>query len=98
MDHALADISDQSIVELRLAGALSMEEFADKHQIIQNAMARFIEGKYQDENLVKEISQDLIDSEFAETAFSSIFLKALLQEPKEAQMVYDMLMSMKEGK
>lgn len=98
LDHALADISDQSIVELRLAGALSMEEFADKHQIIQNAMARFIEGKYQDENLVKEISQDLIDSEFAETAFSSIFLKALLQEPKEAQMVYDMLMSMKEGK
>ena len=46
------------------------------------------------------ITPELVDREFSETSFSAAILKVLLDrnEPKAAQLAYDVLTSMKEGK
>ena len=94
----LADISDDSVVDVVLTGAVSAEEYEDRASIIENALSRFIEGTYNDYALSKLISKELIESEFPETSFSAGLLTSLLDEPKEAQLAYELLKSLKEGK
>ena len=40
----LADISDDSVVDIILTGAVSAEEYEDRASIIENMLSRFIEG------------------------------------------------------
>ena len=94
----LKDIADNSVVEIILTGAVAIEEYENRHKIIEAALARFIEGTYNDYSLSKLISNALIESEFPETSFSAGLLNALLEEPKEAQLAYELLKSLKEGK
>ena len=94
----LADISDDSVVDIILTGAVSAEEYEDRASIIENMLSRFIEGTYNDYALSKLISKELIESEFPETSFSAGLLTSLLDEPKEAQLAYELLKSLKEGK
>ena len=94
----LADISDDSVVDIVLTGAVSAEEYEDRASIIENVLSRFVEGTYNDYALSKLISKELIESEFPETSFSSGLLTSLLDEPKEAQLAYELLKSLKEGK
>ena len=94
----LADISDDSVVDLILTGAVSAEEYEDRASIIENVLSRFVEGTYNDYALSKLISKELIESEFPETSFSAGLLPSLLDEPKEAQLAYELLKSLKEGK
>lgn len=95
---ALKDIADNSVVDLILTGAVTIEEYEDRHKLLESALARFVEGTYNDYSLSKLISGDLIESEFPETSFCAGLLKALLDEPKEAQLAYELLKSLKEGK
>lgn len=94
----LQDIGDNSVVDIILSGAVSDEEYEEKNKIIDNALSRFIEGTYNDHALSKLISKELIDSEFPETSFSAGLLTSLLDEPKEAQLAYELLKSLKEDK
>lgn len=94
----LADIADDSVVDIILTGAVSAEEYEDRRSVIENALSRFIEGTYNDYALSKLISKELIESEFPETSFSASLLASLLDEPKEAQLAYELLKSLKEGK
>ncbi len=94
----LADIADNSVVDIILTGAVTIEEYEQRHKIIETALARFIEGTYNDYSLNKLISKTLIESEFSETSFSAGLLNSLLEEPKEAQLAYELLKSLKEGK
>ena len=94
----LADISDDSVVDLILTGAVSAEEYEERASIIENVLSRFVEGTYNDYALSKLISKELIESEFPETSFSAGLLTSLLDEPKEAQLAYELLKSLKEGK
>ena len=94
----LADISDDSVVDIVLTGAVSAEEYEDRASIIENVLSRFVEGTYNDYALSKLISKELIESEFPETSFSAGLLTSLLDEPKEAQLAYELLKSLKEGK
>lgn len=96
--HELKDITDNSVVDIILTGAITSEEYEDRHKIIEAALARFIEGTYNDYALSKLISKTLIESEFPETSFSAGLLNALLDEPKEAQLAYELLKALKEGK
>lgn len=96
--NELKDISDNSVVDIILTGAVTIEEYEDRHKIIEAALARFIEGTYNDYSLNKLISKSLIESEFPETSFSAGLLNSLLGEPKEAQLAYELLKSLKEGK
>lgn len=94
----LADIADDSVVDIILTGAVSAEEYEDRTSIIENQLSRFIEGTYNDYALSKLISKELIESEFPETSFSAGLLTSLLDEPKEAQLAYELLKSLKERK
>ena len=96
--NELKDISDNSVVDIILTGAVTIEEYEDRHKIIEAVLARFIEGTYNDYSLNKLISKALIESEFPETSFSAGLLNSLLEEPKEAQLAYELLKSLKEGK
>lgn len=94
----LADISEASVVDVILNGAVSAEEYEDKDKIMDAALFRFVEGTYDDYALSKLISKELIDSEFPETSFSAGLLTSLLGDPKEAQLAYELLQSLKERK
>ena len=96
--NELKDIADNSVVDIILTGAVTIEEYEDRYKIIERALARFVEGTYNDYSLNKLISQSLIESEFPETSFSAGLLNSLLDEPKEAQLAYELLKSLKEGK
>ena len=94
----LGDIGNNSVVDIILTGTVTAEEYEDRFQILESALSRFVEGTYSDYALSRVISKDLIDSEFPETSFSAGLLTALLDEPKEAQVTYELLKSLKEGK
>lgn len=98
LSRELGDLDENSVVDLILSGAVTAEEYEKRHTILENALSRFIEGTYDDYSLSKLISKDLIEAEFPETSFSAGLLVALLDEPKEAQLAYELLKSLKEGK
>ncbi len=98
LERELADIADNSVVELILSGAVTAEEYDSRYSIVESRLSRFIESKCDYGALSKLISKELIDAEFAETSFSGSLLTALLDEPKEAQLAYELLKSLKEGK
>ena len=98
LQRELSEIADNSVVDLILTGAVTTEEYEDRATIIENILSRFIEGTYNDYALSKLISKELIESEFPETSFSAGFLASLLDNPKEAQLAYELLQSLKEGK
>ncbi len=94
----LEDLADNSVVDIILTGAVTIEEYEDQHKIMEAALARFIEGTYNSYDLNKLISKALIEAEFPETSFSAGLLNSLLENPKEAQLAYELLKSLKEGK
>ncbi len=98
LSAALKGMGPDSVVDIILSGAVSAEEYDSRGEIIEKALSGFIEGTYIDYGLSRLISKELIDSEFPETSFSAALLTALLDEPKEAQLAYELLKSMKEGK
>ena len=98
IDRELSGISDNSVVDIIVNGAVTASEYEDRASIIESALSRFVEGTYNDYALNKLISKELIDSEFPETSFSAGLLHALLDEPKEAQLAYELLKSLKESK
>lgn len=98
LQRALSDIADDSVVDIVISGAVSAEEYERRGEIIDGALSRFVEGTYNDHALTKLISGEIIDAEFPETSFSARLLRALLDEPKEAQLAYELLKGLKEGK
>lgn len=94
----LGGLGDHSVVDLILTGAVTAEEYEERDRILKNALSRFVEGSYNDYALTKRISKELIESEFPETSFSAGLLTALLDQPKEAQLAYELLNSLKGGK
>lgn len=98
LDNALADMGDNSVVELTLTGAVTADEYDNRFAIITQKLSRFLESRCDDNALSKLISKELIDAEFAETSLSGRLLTALLDDPKEAQLAYELLQSLKEGK
>lgn len=96
--NELKELPDNSVVDIALTGAVTNEEYENRRTIIEAALARFIEGTYNDYSLSRLISKEQIEAEFPETSFSAALLSALLEEPKEAQLAYELLKSLKEGK
>lgn len=94
----LEKYDDNSVVDIILSGAVTAEEYENRIKVIEGNLHRFIEGTYNDYAVSKLISEELIASEFPETSFSAGFLTALLDEPKEAQLAYELLESLKGGR
>lgn len=98
IEQGLADIGDRSVVDLTVSGAVSQAEYEARQEIAEGCLRRFLESSFDDTDLTKMITSELIGSEFPETSFSANFLKALLPDPKEAQLAYDLLKSLREGR
>ena len=98
INRELADIDDDSVVDIIVEGSVSSNEYENKNNFFDDVLSRFVEGTYSDYALSKLISKELIESEFSETSFSAGLLSSLLNEPKEAQLAYELLKSLKEGK
>ena len=93
--------SDRAFRELyfpagRGDGAVSAEEYAERAVYIEAALSRFLEGSYQDYELSRLITPELVAREFPETSFAAGFLMELLDEPKEAQLAYELLKAIRE--
>ena len=98
LKRELEKFGGESVVDLVLSGAVTADEYENRAAILDNLLNRFIEGTYTDYALTRQISRKLIGDEFPETSFSARLLTALLDNPKEAQLAYELLSSMKEGK
>lgn len=98
VERELQPLGDRSVVELILTGAVTSEEYEERHAVLDKLLERFLYGTFQDSELSELITKERIDAEFPETSFSAGLLTALLDEPKEAQLVYDLLSKLKEGK
>lgn len=95
LNEALDGLEDDSVVDIILFGTLLAEEYENRKQIIESALDRFIEGTYNDAALSRQITKEQIDSEFTETSFAAGMLHALLDNPKETQLAYELLQSLK---
>lgn len=91
LEAELAPIPDSSVVELILSGAVSAEEYDAHIPLLDSLLNRFIEGTFTDYELGKVITKELIAAEFPEYSFSAKLLTALMTDPKEAQMAYELL-------
>lgn len=94
----LSGVDTNTVVDLVLSGAVTAEEYDARHDISEEILSRFLEGTYTDTDLTKQITRELIESEYPETSFSAKLLTQLLEEPKEAQLLYELLNTLKEGK
>lgn len=96
IENKIRNYGDNSVVDLILKGSVSDEEYTHRNEIIEECLNRFIEGTYNTYALSRQITAEVIDREFPETSFSSSFLKALLDDPKETQMAYELIETIRE--
>ena len=96
--EVLAPLGDDTVVDLILTGAVTAEEYESRETILEELLSRFLEGSCSDHGLSRLISEELICAEFPETSFSAGLLRALMEEPKEAQLTYELLKTLREGK
>ena len=98
LTRELAGIDSNSVVDVILSGAVSAEEYENRTVISEKSLSRFLEATYDDHALSRQISKAFIDAEFPETSFSAKFLTALLDNPKEAQLAYELINTLKDEK
>lgn len=97
--EALGKFGDNSVLKLTFSGAVSEEEYEKRGEIIETACARFVEANCNLRGVTLLITRELIEREFPiETSFARGFLGDLLGDPKEAQLAYELIKSVKEGK
>ena len=96
LERAVEDLPDRAAVELLVDGAVSAEEYAERAVRIEAALSRFLEGSYQDFELSLLITPELVAREFPETSFAAGLLMELLDDPKEAQLAYELMKAVRE--
>lgn len=96
LDSELSVLPENSIVDLIISGAVSADEYENRAEMLEKSLSRFVESTYNDSKLSRLISREIVESEFPETSFSASFLSALLDEPKQAQLAYEILKELKE--
>lgn len=92
LTNELQPIADENVVDLVLSGSVSEEDYQSRRQIIDEALSRFLDTKLVDDSaLTPIITTERIKREYSEASFSAQLLLNLLDNPKEAQLVYDLL-------
>lgn len=95
--RSLADsLPDRSIIRLSLQGTLSPEEYEMRTRTWDTVLRRFLSYEVVDDELSESITGERIRAEFPEIGFASAFLTALLPDPKEAQMAYELVKECRE--
>lgn len=95
LTRELSGLDANTVVELALTGAVTAEEYDARAEIMRGMLSRFLEWDYTDASLTRQITRQWIESAYPETSFSAKLLTRLLEEPREAQMVYELLNKLK---
>lgn len=82
---------DNAVVEINVKGSIPREEYDSRGNIYNSLSNRFLEFKITDPDLAVEISEQFVKDTFAETSFAAKALSRLMNEPKEAQMLYELI-------
>lgn len=90
----LSDLPDNCVVDLIVDGAVTAEEYENRTQILEQTLSRFLESTFHDGGLSRLITGELIAAEFPETSFSAGLLTQLLDEPKQAQLAFELLQTL----
>lgn len=94
IESVVADFDENTSVSLKISGTVSREEYENREEIYKAALERFFEHPHPtDQDLTELISEEFIRSEFSELTFPAKLLMQLLDDPKKAQMAYDLLKS-----
>ena len=86
----------KSVLRLRLKGSVRQAEYEIKSDIYKELLGQVLAYEIDDDELSEEITVEKIDAEFPEFGFAANLLKQLMDDPKEVQMAYNLLMECKE--
>ena len=91
---AVAGLSPDTSVSFKIDGTVSREEYEQRENIYEEYLEGFFEHPHPDDkDLIELISEEFIKSEFSEVTFPAKLLMKLVDDPRKAQMAYDLLIS-----
>ena len=104
-DTALADAvrtavdgkDRNAVVRIRVSGSVRQEEYQEKDRIYRKLLGSFLTYETEDHELSEEITIDRIREEFAQTSFAAQLLEEFIDQPKELQMVYELMLRCREN-
>lgn len=88
---AIKDLSNESIIRMKISGSVKQAEYERKDELFKDSLNKFLSYEIIDEELSEEITVEKIRSEYSETSFAAKFMEALIDNPTELQMTYDLL-------
>ena len=91
--QAIADLEQQSVVRLILTGSASAEEYKNRIRLYDDLLSRFLSYEIQDSQLCQELTVAKIRDSFPEVSLAAKLLEALMDDPVEARMAFDLLQS-----
>ena len=86
-----------AVVRIRITGSVKQEEYQEKDRIYRELLGAFLTYETEDHELSEEITIDRIREEFAQTSFAAQFLEEFIDQPKELQMVYELMLRCREN-
>ena len=94
IENAISKLDSNTSVSLKISGTVCREEYENREDIYASTLSRFFEHPHPiDKDLIELISEEFIRSEFSELTFPAKLLMQLVNDPKKAQMAYDLLKS-----
>ena len=89
---AVSGLDQNTSVSLKISGTVSRAEYEQRKEIYAEYLDGFFEHPQpNDDNLTELISEEFIKSEFSELTFPAKLLMELMNDPKKAQLAYNLL-------
>ena len=95
LERAFKDIepglTENTVARISITGAIDADEYNNRRDIYNKYAEKCLAFEVSDDELGELITREMIGREFAETSFAARLLEALIDEPREAQMVYELI-------
>lgn len=89
--EAESQLTKNSVARVTITGAIGADEYNNRRDIYDKYAQKCLFCEIVDDELSELITREMIAREFAETSFAAKLLEELIDEPREAQMVYDLI-------
>lgn len=96
LSDMMKDISCNSVVRVKLSGAVKQTEYERKEEIYKELFSKYLTYEVDDRELNEEISVEKIRAEYAQTSFAAQFLEQFIENPAELQMAYELVKACKD--
>ena len=87
------EFTEMCVIRVTITGAINTEEYNNRYNLYDKYLKNCLSYEIVDAGLNELITKEMIADEFAETSFAAKLLTGLMDEPKEAQLVYDLIKS-----